>query len=156
MRLKGTRPQMSGQLELPLEGRGEAPRVQRSEEVPMAARATEGSGRSDLMEMMVRRPNLQNALRRVKSDTLHSEHTFTSCPVGGTEKCQSISARSRMAFVFREPATRVIGLFVLWRSPRLTKIARLEEYSLSEIRERILAQGNQQRDEHSDSLLRHC
>jgi RNA-directed DNA polymerase len=68
MRLKGTRPQMSGQLELPLEGRGEAPRVQRSEEVPMAARATEGSGRSDLMEMVVHRPNLQNALRRVKSN----------------------------------------------------------------------------------------
>ena len=68
MRLKGTRPQMSGQLELPLEGRGEAPRVQRSEEVPMATRATEGSGRSDLMEMVVRRPNLQNALRRVKSN----------------------------------------------------------------------------------------
>ena len=68
MRLKGTRPQMSGQLELPLEGRGEAPRVQRSEEVPMAARATEGSGRSDLMEMVVRRPNLQNALRRVRSN----------------------------------------------------------------------------------------
>ena len=68
MRLKGTRPQMSGQLELPLEDRGEAPRVQRSEEVSMAARATEGSGRSDLMEMVVRRPNLQNALKRVKSN----------------------------------------------------------------------------------------
>lgn len=68
MRLKGTRPQMSGQLELPLESRGEAPRVQRSEEVSLAARATEGSGRSDLMEMVVRRPNLQNALRRVKSN----------------------------------------------------------------------------------------
>ena len=68
MRLKGTQPQMSGQLELPLEGRGEAPRVQRSEEVPMAARATERSGRCDLMEMVVRRPNLQTALKRVKSN----------------------------------------------------------------------------------------
>ena len=68
MRLKGTRPQMSGQLELPLESRGEAPRVQRSEEVPMAARATERSGRCDLMEMVVRRPNLQNALKRVRSN----------------------------------------------------------------------------------------
>ena len=68
MRLKGTQPQMSGQLELPLEGRGEAPRVQRSEEVPMAARATERSGKSDLMEMVVRRPNLQTALKRVKSN----------------------------------------------------------------------------------------
>ncbi len=68
MRLKGTQPQMSGQLELPLEGRGEAPRTQRSEEVPMAARATERSGRCDLMEMVVRRPNLQNALKRVRSN----------------------------------------------------------------------------------------
>ena len=68
MRLKDTWPQMSGQLELPLEGRGEAPRVQRSEEVPMAARATEGSGRCDLMEMAVRRANLQAALKRVKSN----------------------------------------------------------------------------------------
>jgi RNA-directed DNA polymerase len=68
MGLKGTRPQMSGQLELPLEGRGEAPRVQRSEEVPLAARATEGSGKCDLMEMVVRRPNLQIALKRVRSN----------------------------------------------------------------------------------------
>ena len=68
MRLKGTRPQMSGQLELPLEDRGEAPTVQRSEEVPMAARVTERSGRCDLMEMVVRRPNLQNALKRVRSN----------------------------------------------------------------------------------------
>jgi len=59
---------MSGQLELPLEGRGEAPTVQRSEEVPMAARATERSGRCDLMEMAVRRSNLQNALKRVRSN----------------------------------------------------------------------------------------
>jgi hypothetical protein len=55
MRLKGTTPQMSGQLELPLEDRGETPTVQRSEEVPMAARVTERSGKSDLMEMVVRR-----------------------------------------------------------------------------------------------------
>lgn len=68
MRLKGTRPQMSGQLELPLEGRGEAPRIQRSEEVPMAARGTERSGKGDLMEMAVRRTNLQNALKRVRSN----------------------------------------------------------------------------------------
>ena len=68
MRLKGTRPQMSGQLELPLESKGEAPKVQRSEEVPMAARATDSSGKCDLMEMVVRRPNLQNALKRVRSN----------------------------------------------------------------------------------------
>jgi len=68
MHLKGTQPQMSGQLELPLEYRGEAPKHQQSEEVPMAARATERSGKSDLMEMAVRRSNLQNALKRVKSN----------------------------------------------------------------------------------------
>ena len=68
MRLKGTRPQMSGQLELPLEARGEAPKHQRSGEVPMAAHETESSGRSDLMERVVSRPNLQNALKRVKSN----------------------------------------------------------------------------------------
>ncbi len=68
MRLKGTTPQMSGQLELPLEGRGETLRVQRSEEVPTAARVTERSGRGDLIEMAVRRSNLQNALKRVRSN----------------------------------------------------------------------------------------
>lgn len=68
MRLKGTQPQMSGQLELPLEDRGEAPTVQQSEEVPMAARATKRSWKGDLMEMVVRRPNLQTALKRVKSN----------------------------------------------------------------------------------------
>lgn len=68
MGLKGTRPQMSEQLELPLEYRGEAPNSQRSEEVPMAACVTERSGKCDLMEMAVRRPNLQAALKRVKSN----------------------------------------------------------------------------------------
>ena len=65
MRLKGIRPQMSGQLELPLEARGETPKRQRSGEVPMATHETESSGRSDLMERVVSRPNLQNALKRV-------------------------------------------------------------------------------------------
>jgi group II intron reverse transcriptase/maturase len=59
---------MSGQLELPLEHRGETPKGQRSEEVPTAARVTECSGKGDLMEMVVRRSNLQTALRRVKSN----------------------------------------------------------------------------------------
>jgi group II intron reverse transcriptase/maturase len=59
---------MSGQLELPLEGRGETPRIRRSEEVPMAAHETESSGRSDLMERVLHRSNLQNALKRVKSN----------------------------------------------------------------------------------------
>lgn len=68
MRLRGTRPQMSGQLELPLEARDEIPHGQRSGEVPTAARATESSGRSDLMEHVVSRANLQNAFKRVKSN----------------------------------------------------------------------------------------
>jgi RNA-directed DNA polymerase len=68
MRLKGRWPQMSGQLELPLTYKGETPHAQRSEEVPMAARATERSGRGDLMEMAVRRSNLQAALKRVRSN----------------------------------------------------------------------------------------
>ena len=68
MRLKGIRPQMSGQLELPLEARGETPKRQRSGEVPMATRETESSGRNDLMERVVSRPKLQNALKRVKSN----------------------------------------------------------------------------------------
>jgi len=68
MGLKGTGPQMSGQLELPLEVRGEAPMGQRSEEVPMAARGAGSSRGSDLMERMVHRPNLQAALKRVKSN----------------------------------------------------------------------------------------
>ena len=41
MGLKGTRPQMSRQLELPLGDRGEAPKRQRSEEVPTAAHGSE-------------------------------------------------------------------------------------------------------------------
>ena len=68
MRLKGTRPQMSRQLELPLEARDEVPQGQRSGEVPMAARAAGSSGRSDLMEHVVSRANLQTAFKRVKSN----------------------------------------------------------------------------------------
>jgi len=68
MGLKGTRPRMSRQLELPLEARGEAPKRQRSEEVPTAAHGTGSSRGSDLMERIVHRPNLQAALKRVKSN----------------------------------------------------------------------------------------
>ena len=68
MGLRGTRPQMSRQLEIPLEARDEIPRHQRSEEVPTAARATGSSGRSDLMEHVVSRANLQTAFKRVKSN----------------------------------------------------------------------------------------
>lgn len=59
---------MSRQLELPLEGRGEAPRGKRSEEAPTATHGDERSGASDLMERVVQRPNLQAALKRVKKN----------------------------------------------------------------------------------------
>jgi group II intron reverse transcriptase/maturase len=59
---------MSGQLELPLESRGEAPRVKRSEEAPTAANETERSGTSDLIELVCERQNLQAALKRVKKN----------------------------------------------------------------------------------------
>jgi RNA-directed DNA polymerase len=61
-------PQMPRQLELPFEGRGEAPCAERSVE---AATATKGSGHlgsADLMERVLSRPNLKAALKRVKSN----------------------------------------------------------------------------------------
>jgi RNA-directed DNA polymerase len=68
MGLEGKRPQMSRQLELPLTGRGEAPRGKRSEELPTATRGNERSGASDLMGRVVSRPNLQAALKRVRKN----------------------------------------------------------------------------------------
>ncbi len=62
------RPQMSRQLELPLEGRGEAPRTKRGEEERPATRGNERSGASDLMELVCERRNLQAALKRVKKN----------------------------------------------------------------------------------------
>jgi len=59
---------MSGQLELPLWGRGEAPRARRSEEAPTAASETERSGTSDLMVLACERQNLQAALKRVRKN----------------------------------------------------------------------------------------
>jgi RNA-directed DNA polymerase len=59
---------MFRQLELPFEGRGEAPSVERSVE---AATATKGSGHlggAELMERVLSRPNLKAALKRVKSN----------------------------------------------------------------------------------------
>jgi group II intron reverse transcriptase/maturase len=64
----GKGPQMSRQLELPFESRGEAPRVERSEEEPTAACEDERSGASGLMERVVSRPNLQAALKRVRKN----------------------------------------------------------------------------------------
>ena len=68
MGLVGKGPQMSRQLELPFKSRGEAPRVERSEEELSAARGDERSGASDLMERVVSRPNLQAALKRVRKN----------------------------------------------------------------------------------------
>ena len=68
MGLEGKSPQMSRQLELPLEGRGEAPRAQRSEEEPTATCGKERSGTSGLMELVCERQNLQAALKRVRKN----------------------------------------------------------------------------------------
>lgn len=68
MSLERKRPQMSRQLELPLESRGEAPRVERSEEEPTATHGNERSGASGLMELVCERQNLQAALKRVRKN----------------------------------------------------------------------------------------
>jgi group II intron reverse transcriptase/maturase len=59
---------MSRQLELPLESRGEAPRVERSEEAPTATQGNERLGTSGLMELVCERQNLQAALKRVRKN----------------------------------------------------------------------------------------
>ncbi len=68
MSLKSEKRQMSGQLELPLEGRGEAPRVERSGEARSATNESGRSGNDDekLLELVVERSNVEAALRRVK------------------------------------------------------------------------------------------
>lgn len=68
MNLEGKGPQMSRELELPLASRGEAPRVERSEEAPTATQGNERSGTSGLLELVLRRENLQAALKRVKKN----------------------------------------------------------------------------------------
>src|SRR5437764_893725 len=68
MSLDGTRRQKFAQAELPLSGRGEAPRGQRSGE---ASSATNGDGRSGtdhLMEEVVERGNVKAALKKVKGN----------------------------------------------------------------------------------------
>ena len=66
MSLEGEKPQISRQLELALKSRGEAPRVKRSEEAPMATHGNERSETSGLLELALTRENLQAALKRVK------------------------------------------------------------------------------------------
>jgi hypothetical protein len=58
--------QKSRQLELALEDRGEAPRVQRSGEAGRAAHGPRSSGEHDLMERVVARENARKALERVR------------------------------------------------------------------------------------------
>jgi RNA-directed DNA polymerase len=60
--------QKSMQIELRLEGRGEAPRVERSDEAGLAVRGDERSGVDDLMERVVERENCLRALKRVRGN----------------------------------------------------------------------------------------
>jgi group II intron reverse transcriptase/maturase len=55
-------------MELLLEGRGEAPRVEQSGEAFSAARGDERSGVDDLVEKVVERDNLVRALKRVRQN----------------------------------------------------------------------------------------
>lgn len=61
---------MSKLMELPLEGRGEAPRVERSGEAGRAARGgtRSGVGHEQLMELVVERENCLRALKRVRQN----------------------------------------------------------------------------------------
>jgi RNA-directed DNA polymerase len=59
---------MSVQMELPFEGRGEAPKLGGSAEASSAAGGNERSGTSGLMELVLSRQNLQLALKRVKQN----------------------------------------------------------------------------------------
>jgi RNA-directed DNA polymerase len=60
--------QMTMQMELPLEDRGEAPNVRRSGEAMPAAQGNERSGNDPLMERVVGRDNLFAALKRVRKN----------------------------------------------------------------------------------------
>ena len=68
MSLAGTRSQKSGQPELPFRAEGEAPGSDGSGEALAAAKGTERSGTSDLLERVLQRPNLQAALKRVRKN----------------------------------------------------------------------------------------
>lgn len=68
MSLEDAMRQKTGQLVLPLESRGEAPRAERSGEASTAASGTERPGTDCLIEEMVRRDNAKAALKRVKQN----------------------------------------------------------------------------------------
>jgi len=66
--LEDARRQKTGQLVLPLEGRGEAPRSQWSGEASTAASGNERPGTDRLMEEVVQRGNAKAALKRVRQN----------------------------------------------------------------------------------------
>ena len=68
MSLEDARRQKTGQLVLPLEGRGEAPRSQWSGEASTAASGNERPGTDRLMEEVVQRGNAKAALKRVRQN----------------------------------------------------------------------------------------
>lgn len=68
LRLGTAMHQKTMQMELPLEDRGEAPRVERSGEACPAAQGNERSGNDPLMERVVGRDNLFAALKRVRKN----------------------------------------------------------------------------------------
>lgn len=68
MSLEDAMRQKTGQLVLPLVGRGEAPRGQRSGEASTAASGNERPGTNRLMEEVVERGNAKAALKRVKQN----------------------------------------------------------------------------------------
>ena len=74
MGLGGKRPQMSRQLELPFESRGEAPRVERSEEAPTAARETSAQERASLMERVVEPPEPSGRAEAGEEEQGQSRH----------------------------------------------------------------------------------
>jgi RNA-directed DNA polymerase len=68
MNLVGARHQKSVQTELPLDDRGAPPSGRRSGEAPSAGNGTGRSGTDHLMEEVVDRGNLKQALKRVKAN----------------------------------------------------------------------------------------
>lgn len=68
MSLESDKRQMSKQLELPWEDKGEALNVPRSDESPTATHGTERLGMESLMEAALERSNMKKALLRVKKN----------------------------------------------------------------------------------------
>ncbi len=68
MSLEDAMRQKTGQLVLPLEGRGEATRCQRSGEASTAASGNERPGTDRLVEEVVQRGNAKAALKRVRQN----------------------------------------------------------------------------------------